>query len=75
MYGAFNALAAAPVPTVAAVDGAAIGAGINLALACDVAICTPRSRFDVRFLDVGIHPVAGSSGTSASCWDGRAQPP
>ena len=47
------------MPTLAAVDGAAIGAGINLVLACDVAICTPRSRFDVRFLDVGIHPGGG----------------
>lgn len=59
MYRAFSALAGAPMPTVAAVDGAAVGAGINLALACDLAICTPGSRFDVRFLDVGIHPGGG----------------
>ena len=59
MYGAFTALGAAPMPTVAAVDGAAVGAGINLALACDITICTPRSKFDVRFLDVGIHPGGG----------------
>jgi enoyl-CoA hydratase len=59
MYGAFRALDSAGVPTVAAVDGDAVGAGINLVLACDLALCTPESRFDVRFLDVGIHPGGG----------------
>ena len=59
MYGAFRALDHAGVPTVAVVDGAAVGAGINLLLACDVALCSPESRFDVRFLDVGIHPGGG----------------
>ena len=48
------------MPTVAAVDGAAIGAGITLLLCCDLAVCTPVSRFDLRFLDVGIHPGGGA---------------
>lgn len=48
------------MPTVAAVDGAAVGAGITLLLCCDVVICTPASHFDLRFLDVGIHPGGGA---------------
>jgi enoyl-CoA hydratase len=59
MYGAFRALDRAGIPTVAVVEGAAVGAGINLVLACDIALCSPDSRFDVRFLDVGIHPGGG----------------
>jgi enoyl-CoA hydratase len=55
-YAGFLALAEAPVPTVAAVTGAAIGAGVNLPLACDVVIVGEGARFDPRFLDVGIHP-------------------
>ena len=58
-YSAFRALDRAGVPTVAVVDGAAVGAGINLVLACDIALCSPASSFDVRFLDVGIHPGGG----------------
>jgi enoyl-CoA hydratase len=60
IYGAFHALDEAPMPTVAAIDGAAIGAGVTLFLCCDLAICTPASRFDLRFLDVGIHPGGGA---------------
>jgi enoyl-CoA hydratase len=60
IYRAFHALDEAPMPTVAAIDGAAIGAGITLFLCCDLAICTPGSRFDLRFLDVRIHPGGGA---------------
>jgi enoyl-CoA hydratase len=58
-YRGFRALLAAPVPTVAAVAGPAIGAGVNLPLCCDVVLVSPSARFDPRFLDVGIHPGGG----------------
>jgi enoyl-CoA hydratase len=58
-YAGFLALADAPVPTLAAVDGPCLGAGVNLPLACDVIIATPRAAFDPRWLDVGIHPGGG----------------
>ena len=58
-YAGFLALAQAPVPTIAAVAGPVIGAGVNLPLACDVVIAGESARFDPRFLDVGIHPGGG----------------
>ena len=59
MYAGFLALAQAPVVTIAAVGGAAVGAGVNLPLACDVILASPEARFDPRFLDIGIHPGGG----------------
>ncbi len=59
MYHGMRALAGAPVPTIAAVAGPAIGAGVNLPLACDVVLAGRSARFDPRFLDVGIHPGGG----------------
>lgn len=41
-------------PTIAAVDGVAIGAGMNLALACDVVICTDQARFSEIFAKRGL---------------------
>jgi enoyl-CoA hydratase len=59
MYAGMLALADAPVPTIAAVRGAAVGAGVNLPLACDVVLAGESARFDPRFLDAGIHPGGG----------------
>jgi enoyl-CoA hydratase len=59
VYAAFQALRSAPVPTICAVTGPAIGAGVNLPLACDVVVAGASARFDPRFLDVGVHPGGG----------------
>jgi enoyl-CoA hydratase len=59
LYAGFLAIARCPVPTIAAVGGACIGAGVNLPLACDVIVASPAARFDCRWLDVGIHPGGG----------------
>lgn len=58
-YAGFIALLESALPTVAAVNGPALGAGMNLALACDVIVCSPSARFETRFLDVGLHPGGG----------------
>jgi enoyl-CoA hydratase len=41
------------------VNGPAVGAGMNLALACDVRLAGRSARFDTRFLQLGIHPGGG----------------
>ena len=56
VYEGFLRIARSPLPTLAAVNGAAVGAGMNLALGCDVRIAAQRARFDTRFLNIGIHP-------------------
>lgn len=59
IYEGFLRIARSPLPTLAAVNGAAVGAGMNLALGCDVRIAAERAKFDTRFLQIGLHPGGG----------------
>jgi enoyl-CoA hydratase len=59
IYEGFLRVLRSPLPTVAAVNGPAVGAGMNLALACDVRIAGESARFDARFVKIGLHPGGG----------------
>jgi enoyl-CoA hydratase/carnithine racemase len=55
LYGNALRLFAAPLPVVAAVQGAAIGGGLGLALSADFRFCTGGSRFSANFARLGFH--------------------
>lgn len=59
VYGAFTRVGALQVPTIAAVRGAAVGAGINLMLATDLRIVASNARIMAGFLRIGLHPGGG----------------
>lgn len=58
-----KAIADCPVPTIAAVNGAAAGAGANLALATDVVIAAERAFFMQAFTRIGLIPDMGGTWT------------
>ena len=57
-------------PTVAAVNGPAIGAGVALALACDLIVASDRATFTTPFTRLGFCPDAGISCCSEGGRDG-----
>src|SRR6201991_1153107 len=61
IYDGFMAVGNCQLPTIAAVNGAAVGAGLNLALAADVRIAGLAALFDPRFQKLGIHPGGGAT--------------
>jgi enoyl-CoA hydratase len=59
VYAAFTTIGSIGLPTVAAVRGAAVGAGLNLALATDLRIVSRTARLLPGFAQIGIHPGGG----------------
>ena len=59
VYEGFMRVSRSVLPTIAAVNGAAVGAGMNLALSCDVRLAGASARFDTRFVQLGLHPGGG----------------
>ncbi|WP_286930464.1 MULTISPECIES: enoyl-CoA hydratase [Aeromicrobium] len=59
VYASFLGIRNLSIPTVAAVHGAAVGAGLNIALACDVIVAGPEGGFGPTFSKIGLHPGGG----------------
>jgi enoyl-CoA hydratase len=59
--GALGALAAIPRATIAAVNGFALGGGLELALACDFRVCAEDARFGLPEVLLGVMPGGGGT--------------
>jgi enoyl-CoA hydratase/carnithine racemase len=60
-YDSFLSILSLNVPIIAALQGAAVGAGLCLACACDVRIATSDSKLGFTFLKLGLHPGMGGT--------------
>jgi enoyl-CoA hydratase len=62
-YGLFLALRELSCPTIAAINGHAIGAGLCVALACDLRIASRTAKLGLNFTRLGLHPGMGATWT------------
>jgi enoyl-CoA hydratase/carnithine racemase len=60
-YARYLSVLELPVPTVAAVEGPAIGAGLCVALACDLCVVAEDAKLALNFVQLGLHPGMGAT--------------
>jgi enoyl-CoA hydratase/carnithine racemase len=60
-YARYLSLLDLTVPVVAAVEGAAIGAGLCVALACDLLVVAEDAKLALNFVQLGLHPGMGAT--------------
>ncbi len=65
LHDLVRAMRACPVPIIAAVEGGAAGAGLSLALACDLIICSEEAKFTAAYVKAGLVPDAGLTSSMA----------
>ena len=80
-YRAYLCILDVDVPTIAALNGDAIGAGISFALGCDIRLAAENARFGFTYLNLGLHPgmatthllpqVVGSANAADLMFTGR----
>jgi enoyl-CoA hydratase/carnithine racemase len=73
-YARYLAIRKLAIPTIAAMNGHAIGAGLCIALACDLRIAAADAKMGMTFTKLGIHPGMGATyflprliGTARAC--------
>ncbi len=61
LHALVRAIRACPKPVIAAVEGAAAGAGMSLALACDLLVASNKAFFTMAYVKVGLSPDGGAA--------------
>jgi enoyl-CoA hydratase/carnithine racemase len=61
LHGMIRAMRACPLPVIAAVEGGAAGAGVSLALGCDIVVAARDAYLSVAYVRIGLTPDGGAT--------------